>query len=49
MSSYTHLFALLQGLIAVFLLVVPFVALLAAAIFLRTVFRRLLGTAEEAE
>jgi hypothetical protein len=44
-----HLFAILQGLIAVFLLAILFVALLASAIFLRTVVRRLLGFAEEEE
>jgi hypothetical protein len=44
-----HVFAIFQGLIAVFLLAILFVALLAAAIFLRTVLRRLLGLAEEEE
>ena len=45
--SHVHLFALAQGLIAVFLLVISFVAMLCAAIFLRTVLRRMLGFADE--
>jgi hypothetical protein len=47
--SHLHLFAVVQGLIAVLLLGIPFVAMLCAAIFLRTVLRRWLGFAEEDE
>ena len=49
MTIHVHLFAVFQGLIAVSLLAVLTVALAAAAIFLRTVLRRLLGFAEEEE
>ena len=45
--SHLHLFAVVQGLIAVLLLGIPFVAMLCAAIFLRTVVRRWLGFADE--
>ena len=47
--SHVHFFAILQGVIAVFLLAVLTVVLAAVAIFLRTVLRRLLGFAEEEE
>jgi hypothetical protein len=47
--SHLHLFAVVQGLIAVLLLGISFVAMLSAAIFLRTVVRRWLGFAEEEE
>jgi hypothetical protein len=42
-SSYSHAFAIVQGLIAVLLLAILFVASVAAAIFVRTVLRKLLG------
>jgi hypothetical protein len=45
--SHLHLFALFQGLIAVFLLGISFVAMLSAAIFLRTVLLTMLGFADE--
>ena len=47
--SHVHLFALLQGVVAVFLLAVLTVMLAAAAIFLRAILRRLLGFAGEKE
>ncbi len=47
--SHLHLFAVVQGLIAVLLLGIPFLAMLCAAIFLRTVLRKLLGFAAEDE
>jgi hypothetical protein len=45
--SHLHFFAIVQGLLAVLLLGIPFVAMLSAAIFLRTVVLRMLGFADE--
>ena len=47
--KHVQIFEFFQGLIAVFLLAVLFVALLAAAIFLQTMLRRLLGLIEVPE